>query len=507
VVYLNYKQETLMAVAATGKKQTSHWLILILLALAQFMVVLDISIVNVALPSIQRAFSLTSTNLQWIVTAYTLAFGGFLLLGGRNADYFGRRRTFLGGIIVFTLASMGTGLSQSGTMIIIFRALQGLAGAYLSPAALSIVLVTYREGKERNVALSVWGAVAAGGAAFGVLLGGIITQYLSWRWNFFINVPIGLFVVITAMRILPRHEGEAQQKSLDIPGALTVTGGLMLLVYSLTEAPTYGWSSHRIMITLGASILLLAAFIYNEMRLAKVPLMPMRIFRIRNVSGADSLMLLVSAGLFSVFFFTTLYLQDVLRYSPIKTGVDFLVLPVVIAIVATNVPRLIKLIGHKTILVLGPLFVSGGLFWASHLPVHGTYWGNIAPGLILMGIGLGALFVSVTIAATSGVPQHEAGLASGLLNTSQQIGGAVGLAVLTGVVASSTSHYLTSLHLHAQPTAANMAAASVHGFHIGYLVSSTFGIGASLLALFIVRIKKVPSNQSQESSEPTALPA
>ena len=232
----------------------------------------------------------------------------------------------------------------------------------------------------------------------------------------------------------------------------------------------------------------------------------MRIFVFVMYRGQILLMLLVAAGLFSVFFFTTLYLHDVLHYSAIKTGVDFLVLPVVIAIVATNVPRLIKLIGHKTILVLGPLFVSGGLL-ASHLPVHGTYWGNIAPGLVLMGIGLGALFVSVTIAATSGVPQREAGLASGLLNTSQQIGGAIGLAVLTGVVASSTSHYLNNLHLHTQPTAAVMAAASVHGYHIGYLVASTFGIGASLLALFVVRIKKVPSSQNQESSEPTALPA
>lgn len=495
-----------MAVATTGKKHTNHWLILILLALAQFMVVLDISIVNVALPSIQRAFSLSNTNLQWIVTAYTLAFGGFLLLGGRNADYFGRRRTFLAGITVFILASMGTGLSQSGTMVIIFRALQGLAGAYLSPAALSIVLVTYREGKERNVALSVWGAVAAGGAAFGVLLGGIITQYLSWRWNFFINVPIGLFIIITAMRVLDKHEGEAEQKSLDIPGAMTVTGGLMLLVYALTEAPTYGWSSNRIIITLTASIVLLIAFVINETKIAKIPLMPMRIFKIRNVSGADSLMLLIAAGLFSVFFFTTLYLQDILHYTPIKTGVDFLVLPVVIAVVATNVPRLMKLIGHKTILVIAPLLLSSGLFWTSHLPVHGTYWGNIAPGLILMGAGMGALFVSVTIAATAGVPKHQAGLASGLLNTSQQVGGAVGLAVLTGIVASSTTRYITNMHLAGRPTTAALSAASVHGFHIGYLVASTFGIGASLLALFVIKIQKAKDDPSHPQAESTVVP-
>ena len=450
-----------MAIAATGKKQTNHWLILILLALAQFRVVLDISIVNVALPSMQRAFSLTNNSLQWIITAYSLAFGGFLLLGGRSADYFGRRRTFLIGITVFILASMGTGLSQSGTMVIIFRALQGLAAAFLSPSALSIVLVTYREGKERNVALSVWGAVAAGGAAFGVLLGGIITQYLSWRWNFFINVPVGIFIVITSLRVLDKHESESERTGLDIPGAATVTAGLMLLVYSLTEAPVYGWSSHRIILTLAASIILLIAFVVNEMKIAKKPLMPMRIFRIRNVSGADALMVFVAAGLFSVFFFTTLYLQNILHYSAVKTGVDFLILPVIIAIVATNVPRLIKLIGLKPILVVAPLFVSSGLFWASHLPVHGTYWGNIAPGLALMGAGMGALFVSVTIAATAGVPKHEAGLASGLLNTSQQVGGAIGLAVLTGIVASSTTRYITNLHLHAHPTAAALSAAGM----------------------------------------------
>ncbi|MGH7238641.1 MAG: MFS transporter, partial [Candidatus Saccharimonadales bacterium] len=283
------------AAAKNTSKSTQHktrWFILVLLALAQFMVILDVSIVNVALPAIQRAFSLTQSNLQWIVTAYALTFGGFLLLGGRNADLFGRRRTFLIGIICFTLASLGSGLSQSGTMLIVFRALQGLSGAYMSPAALSIVLVTYREGHERNVALSVWGAVASGGAAVGVLAGGIITQYLSWRWNFFVNIPIGIFVVIAALRVLDKHESTAEHRSLDLPGALSVTGGLMALVFALTKAPAYGWTDYRTLIFFAVSVVALAFFVFNEKR-ASHPLTPLRIFKIRNLSGADSLMLLM----------------------------------------------------------------------------------------------------------------------------------------------------------------------------------------------------------------------
>ena len=484
-----------MAKAASKDKQTSHWLILVLLALAQFMVVLDVSIVNVALPSMQRAFSMSNSTLQWIITAYTLTFGGFLLLGGRSADLFGRRRTFLSGVVLFTLASLGSGLSQTGTMLIVFRGLQGLAGAFMSPAALSIILVTYREGHERNVALSVWGAVASGGAAVGVLAGGVITQYLSWRWNFFVNIPVGIGVVITALRILDTHKTTSEHNSLDLPGAISVTGGLMMLVYALVKAPTYGWTDHRTLIYFGISIAALIFFVVNENRVAH-PLMPLRIFRIRNLSGADSLMLLLTAGLFSIFFFTTLYMQEILGYSPVKTGLSFLVVPIVIAIAATNVPRVIAKIGYKPILMVAPLIVSSGLFWISHLPVHGTYWGNIAPGLMLLGFGMGATFVSVTIAATSGVPKHEAGLASGLLNTSQQIGGALGLAILTGVATSSSTRYINNLHLHGAPAHSVITAATVHGFHDGYLIASTFGVGAALIATFVIKKQSAKNDPS-----------
>jgi EmrB/QacA subfamily drug resistance transporter len=475
---------------AKGKGETSHWLILILLALAQFMVVLDVAIVNVALPAIQKAFHMSQTNLQWIVTAYSLTFGGFLLLGGRAADLFGRRKIFLGGVTVFTIASLACGLAQSESWIIIARGIQGLAAAFMSPAALSIVLVTYKEGHERNVALSVWGAVASGGAAAGVLLGGILTQYLDWRWNFFVNVPVGIVVTLVALRILDRHESTVEHNNLDLRGAVLATGGLVTLVYALVKAPVNGWTSHSSLLFFSIAIVSLIAFIINESRV-KHPLMPLSIFRIRNLAAADALMLCMAAGMFSIFFFTTLYLQLILGYTPIKTGVSFLIVPVAVALTATNVPRLIQRVGYKPILVVAPLFVSSGLFWLSHIPVNGTFWGNVAPGLLLMGLGMGATFVSATIAATSGVPHHESGLASGILNTSQQVGGALGLAVLTGIAASATTRYIDNLNLLAPPTHEQLAAAAVHGFHDGYLIGSTFGIAAALIAAFVIKQKKV----------------
>jgi EmrB/QacA subfamily drug resistance transporter len=474
-----------MATKSQPKRSVNHWFILVLLALAQFMVVLDVSIVNVALPSIQRAFHMSDANLQWIVTAYTLAFGGFLLFGGRAADLYGRRRVFLTGILCFTIFSLADGLSQSGSMLIVLRGFQGLSAAFMSPAALSIVLVTYREGHERNVALSVWGAVASGGAAVGVLLGGIFTQYLGWRWNFFINVPVGILVIIAALQVLPKHESEATHRSLDLPGAVLVTGGLITLVYGLVKAPVNGWGSSKTLIFMGIAVVALAAFVFNELR-AKHPLMRMDMFKNRNLSAADSIMLAMAAGMFSIFFFTTLYMQEILGYSPVKTGVDFLVVPVAIAATATNVPRLIKRFGFKPILMIAPLVVSAGLFWVSHIPVHGTYWKNVAPGMTLLGLGMGATFVSATIGGTSGVRPQDSGLASGLINTSQQIGGSIGLAILTGISTSAAAKYIKDLHTkhlsHYQ-----VAASTVHGFHDGFLIASFFGVGASLIATIVIK--------------------
>lgn len=470
----------------------SHWFILVLLALAQFMVVLDVSIVNVALPSIQKQFNMPNDALQWIVTAYSLAFGGFLLLGGRAADLFGRRRTFLLGVTCFSLASLMTGLSVNGHMIVFARILQGFSGAFMSPAALSIVLVIYKEGKERNVALSVWGAVAASGAAFGVLLGGILTQYLDWRWNFFINVPVGVLVVATAYMVLPKHEGESKQKGFDAIGAVLVTGGLMALVYALVKAPVAGWTSRLALTYFAISFVSLALFIINEQR-NKQPILPLRIFRIRNIVGADLAQLALAAGLFSVFFFLTLYMQEILKYSPVRTGFSFLVIPVTIGIVAANVPKIIAKIGFKPILVIAPLFVSTGLFVLSHIRVNGTFLHDVLPGMMIFALGLGATFVSITIAATSGVSKQESGLSSGLLTTAQQIGGAIGLAVLTGVVTSSTNKYIAANFQPLTPMAPPpqlLAAASVHGYQRGFLLASTFGIIASLIALFIIKSAK-----------------
>lgn len=469
------------------EKTHNHWLILILLAFAQFMVVLDISIVNVMLPAVQRAFHMNATSLQWVITAYTLTFGGFLLLGGRVADLFGRRRVFLIGVMVFALASLADGLSQSGGMLIGLRLVQGLAGAFMSPAALSIVLVTYREGHERNLALSVWGAVASGGAAVGVLLGGIITQYFGWRWNFFINVPIGALVLFGALRAVPAHESEERSNDLDLLGAIAVTAGLVSLVYGLVKAPTVGWTAHTTLLSFGASAVLLIAFVLNERQVER-PLMPFSIFKIRNVTGANLMQLANAAALFSTFFFSSLYLQDILGYSPVRTGLSFLVMPAVIAVAATNVPRLIRRMGYKPVLVIAPLFTAAGLFMLAHVPVHGHYVRDLLPGFAVMAFGLGSTFVSVTIAATSGVAGHLSGLASGLLNTAQQIGGSLGLAVLTGIAASSTIRFLQ--HAHGSSAPATVAAATVHGFQSGFYIAMGFALLASLLAIVVIKQQK-----------------
>lgn len=474
------------------KKQTKHWLVLMLLALAQFMAVLDSAIVNVALPAIQKEFGMTQTSLQWIVTAYTLAFGGFLLLGGRAADLFGRRKVFLIGVSVFMVASLADGLAQSGTMLTVFRAIQGLAAAFMSPAALSIVLVTYKEGHERNIALSVWGAVAAGGAAVGVLLGGVLTEYVGWRWNFFINVPVGIGVIVAAYRILPLHESQAEHRKLDLPGALLVTGGLMTLVYALVRATETGWFTNprlgsSVAALFAISVTAIVAFVINEAKV-KYPLIPLSIFKIRNVTGANGLQLLLASSIFSVFFFESLYFQQILHYSPVRTGLSFLPVPITIALAATNVPRIIKKYGFRPILMVAPLFVGAGLLVLSNIHLNGNYWTQIFPGLVLLAIGAGGTFVGVSIAATTGVKPQLSGLASGLVNTAQQLGGSIGLALLSAVAASGTATYIQNLH--ARPDATQVALARLEGFHNGYLVASTFTLAASLLAVFVVRNAK-----------------
>jgi len=468
-------------------KQPFKWGLLGLLALAQFMVVLDTSIVNVALPAIQKALNFTASDLQWVITAYTLVFGGFLLLGGRAADLYGRRRMFITGVVGFTAMSLVVGLSQNSTMMIVARALQGLFAALMSPAALSIVLTSFKEGADRNKALGIWGAVAAGGAAAGVLFGGLLTEYTSWEWNFFVNVPIGLFIALMATRVVPKHAREEKDNALDLPGAVLVTGGLMTLVYVLTKGSEWGWTSGLTLGLFAAVAAALGAFIWNESR-AKHPLMPLSIFKVRNVTGANLVIMPLMAAMLSMFFFVSLYIQTVMHYSPVRTGLSFLPVTFIIGIVATIMSNQVAKIGYKRILMVAPLFVAAGLFLLGHIPVHGTYLANVLPGLALIAMGMGGTFVTATITATSGVPGDEAGLASGLFNTSQQIGGAVGLAVLSGVAASHTTSELSKLG-HA-PSMLDIATATVGGWHIAFYVGLGFALLSAAAATFIVKQHK-----------------
>jgi EmrB/QacA subfamily drug resistance transporter len=474
-------------------------LILTIVALAQFMVVLDVSIVNVALPEIYKTLHFTSTsNLQWIVTAYTLAFGGFLLLGGRTADLFGRKKVFIGGVSIFVIASLFTGMADSSAMIEITRGIQGLAAAFMSPAALAIVITTFKEGKERNVALSIWGGIAAGGAAVGVLIGGILTQYLSWRWNFFINVPIGILVALAAFFYIEETDAGLEHSHLDLKGALMVTVGLISLVYAFTQAPIYGWFDHRTIEFFGASIILLIAFVINEFKVEH-PLVPFSIFKIGNIAAADLTQLPVTACLYSMFFFISLYIQQVLHYSPVKTGLGFIPTSIIIGIVASQMSKVIGRFGYKRPLMIAPLFLASGLFWLSHIKVGGNYFISVLPGLAIVALGLGVIFVSITVAATSGVPKDKAGLSSGLLNTGQQIGGAVGLAILSGISAGRITSYLSH---HAHQTN-SVAYAQVYGSKYAFLAGVVFAIIAFLFATFLIkedRSKKLVVDSSIHAS-------
>jgi EmrB/QacA subfamily drug resistance transporter len=469
--------------------------ILLIVAIAQFMVVLDTSIVNVALPSIFTGLGYTSeSNLQWVVTAYTLAFGGFLLLGGRAADLFGRKRMFLLGVFVFTLMSLLCGIAQNPLMLDITRAFQGLAAAFMSPAALSIILTTFKEGKERAKALSVWGAVVAGGAAAGVLLGGILTQYLGWRWCFFVNVPVGIAVSFATWHYVPESKADLDHNKLDLPGAVSVTLGLMSLVYGITQAPSKGWGSPEALGFIGAAVILLAFFLWNEAR-SKHALMPLGIFKVGNVAAANVAQLPMIAAMFSMFFFISLYVQTVLGSSPVKTGLSFLPVPIVIGVISSIMPKIIGKFGYKVPMVTGPLFVSTALFYLSHISVGGSYWVDVFPGLVLMAIGMGQIFISVTIAATAGVPPRESGLASGLLNTSQQIGGALGLAILSGIATAGVKSYVAAHPGH--PSQLSVATAQVNGFQDALFVAAFFPLITSLVALLFVKMYHV-----DESAEP-----
>ncbi len=461
----------------TGNK----WLALVFLVLAQFMIVLDVSILNVGLPSIQRDFGLTVSDLQWIVTAYTLCFGGFLLLGGRAADLYGRRTVFVCGVAAFTSISFLIGVADSAALMVPLRALQGLAAGFMSPAALSLVLTLFQNPSERTRALSIWGAVSAGGATAGILIGGFLTQYLNWRWNFFVNIPVGITVIVAAFRLLPAHAAEERVRTLDLPGAALITSALMLLVYTLSHASGWGWTAPVTMSLFALSAALLVAFVYNESHAAH-PLVPLSFFRVGNIAAADAVQLPITASLFSMFFFLSLYIQNILGYAPLKAGLAFLPSTMTVALSAILAPTLIKRIGYKPILVMAPLLLAAGLLTFTHLTVTGTYL-DMLPGILIMAVGLGFSFVSITVAATTGVPGHESGLASGMLSTAQQIGGSLGLAVLSSIAASRTAEVIGQNI----PTPALLAQAAVEGFHSAFYTGLCFALAASLIALIFIR--------------------
>ena len=462
-----------------SRHSTNPWLILVLVCFAQFMVVLDATVVNVALPSIQKDLGLSEANLQWIVNAYTLVFGGFLLLGGRAGDLLGRKRLFLFGLVVFTTASLLDGLATSSGMLIGSRALQGLGAAFISPAALAIVSTTFEEGAERAKALGVWAAIAIGGSAVGLIVGGALTQLISWPWIFFINVPVGIAVFLASLRYLPESRDEEMHRSFDIAGAVSVTGGLMTLVYAIVSAQQHGWTSARTLATFAVAAILLVAFVVIEQR-QKAPLVRLSIFRVRSLRAANISMFLVGAGLFAMFFFNTLYIQRVLGYGPLEAGLAFLPFTFGIILSAGIASRYAPRVGVRPIAIAGMTVTTLGLVYLTRISVNGHYATDVLPALLLTALGLGCVFVPLTLIATTGLEDEDQGLASGIFNTSQQIGGALGLAILASLAASKTSTVLG--------TGASQQEALVRGFHVAFAGGAVFMLVA--LASFVALLRR-----------------
>jgi EmrB/QacA subfamily drug resistance transporter len=465
------------------RPSTNPWVVLVLVCLAQFMVVLDATVVNVALPSIQKDLHMSEADLQWVVNAYTLVFGGFLLLGGRAGDLLGRKRLFLGGLVVFTIASLLDGLSTSQGMLIAARSLQGLGAAFISPAALAIISTTFKEGSDRAKALGIWAAIAIGGSAVGLVLGGALTQAFSWPWIFFINVPVGIATFVASLRLVPESKDETAHRSFDIPGAVTVTAGLMTLVYAIVRAQQQGWGSPRTIGTFALSAVLLVAFVLIEQR-SVAPLVRLSIFRVRSLATANLVMLFVMSGMFAMFFFNSLYIQRVLGYGPLKAGLAFLPFTGGILISAGLASNFAPKIGVRIVAVAGMLVSIVGLLLLTRLRVNGSYAADFLPSLLLVSLGMGAVFVPLTLIATTGLEDDDQGLASGLFNTSQQIGGALGLAILSTIAAARTSHL-----------GGTGSAALVGGFHyafagtVGFVLVGLVAMTALLRAKHVERIE------------------
>jgi EmrB/QacA subfamily drug resistance transporter len=475
-------------------RATNPWVVLVLICLAQFMVILDATIVNVALPSIQQDLHLSEGSLQWLVNAYTLVFGGFLLLGGRLGDLLGRKRVFLVGLVIFTGASLLDGLASSEGVLVASRALQGLGAALISPAALSIIATTFAEGAERAKALAVWAAIAIGGSAVGLILGGVLTQYFSWPWIFFVNVPVGIAAFLLSLRLIPESRDVLEHRSYDLAGAATVTGGLMALVYAIVDAQSAGWTSAKTLGFFALAVVLLAGFVAVELR-TTAPLVRLSIFRIRSLLTANITMFLAMSGMFAMFFFNTLYIQEVLGYGPLKAGLAFLPFTAGVMISAGLASQFAPRLGVRRVAAAGMLLAAGGLALLTQLPVHGSYATNVLPSILLSSLGMGAVFMPLTLIATTGLDDDDQGLASGLFNTSQQIGGALGLAVLSTLAASRTSS-----------AGGSPSHALVVGFHWAFAAGAVVMIAALAVMIALLRSRDVARiEQAAASSRETVI--
>jgi EmrB/QacA subfamily drug resistance transporter len=472
-------------------KQDARWSALALIVTAQFMVILDVAIVNVALPSIKTDLDFSQANLQWVVSAYAILFGGALLLGGRLADLLGRRRLFVTGVGLFAVSSLLCGIAWSESSLIAFRAIQGLGGALLAPAALSLLFTIFAEGRERNLALGIYGAASGSGAAVGVLLGGVLTSYLSWSWIFFINVPVGVAAIALAPILLRESRADAAHRHFDVPGAVSITAGLMLLVYATTRATEDGWTAGSTLGLFAAAIALVGAFVGIELR-SRWPLLPLRIFRLRTLTAANVAMAIVGAVAFSEFFLLTLYLQDVLHYSAVQSGAAFSAFALTVVVASNVAQAIVGRVGVRPTLTAGLLASAVSVAALTQLPVDGHYFWNVFPWFVLGGAGMGLSFVPVTIASLTGVERSDAGVASGLINTSRQIGGAVGIAALSAIAATSTRNYA-----NAHESLTTSGAALDHGFTTAFYVLTAMLVLGAVVVVTLVR----PQPRAEQAEE------
>ncbi|HEX6458591.1 MAG TPA: MFS transporter [Thermoleophilaceae bacterium] len=464
--------------------------ILVLCCVGQFMVILDVSVVNVALPSIRSGLHFSAADLQWVVNAYTLTFAGFLLLGGRACDLLVRRNVFNFGMGLFAIASLVGGLAQSQMMLVIARGIQGLGGAVVAPATLSILTSTFTEGSERNKALGAWGAMGAVGGATGGLLGGLLTQALSWRWILFINVPIGLATALAALRVMSAERPDsAGRRNFDLAGAITGTAGLIVLTFGIVKTEQYGWGSTRTIVTLAIAVGLLALFLLIETRFAKAPLMPVSIFRSRQLTAANVVVLLLGASAFAMWYFVSLYLQEVRGFTPIEAGVAFLPATVTLAAASQIAGKRIQTVGPGLLLVIGMVLIAAGLFWLGQVSATGSYASDVLVPLALAGAGIGITFVSVTVAGMTGVRGHEVGLASGLINTSRQIGGSLGLAILATLATTRTASLLGHTSVHSALTS---------GFQRAFVIGGVFAAVGALASALLIPMRRPPRREPAE---------